>query len=129
MYTACGVVGAVLFISLSSFASGQPSPQLFFVMFGFYQLLLMMLLLRFRFPQELLDYLQTFNVVSLNFSFLYNIPKVEWLSQQFSGGSYGDLELERIDLENDTFLANYLSTIIFLIFLALLHLTMYLIYL
>ena len=128
IYTACGILGAFVLIGLSNLASSQPSPQFIFVMFGFFHLLLMLVLLRFRFPQKFIDYLQPFSIVSLDFSFFYHIPGIEWLSQRFNIKSLGNLELGRIDMKDDSFLANYLSTIIFLILLLSLHTIAYSIY-
>ena len=88
----------------------------------------MMLLLRFRFPQKFIDYLQPFSIVSLDFSYSYHIPGIEWLSQKFSIKSLGNLELGKIEMKDDSFLANYLSTIIFVVLLLFLHTIVYSIY-
>ena len=126
---AAGIGGASVGVAgASSLTSTQSSPQLLFVMFGFYQLLLVMLLLRFRFPEEFLDYFKPFSIVTLNFSFLERIPGVKWFTDRFSFDSPGEVELSRIGIEDNSFLSNYLSTIIFLLFMILLHSFLYSIY-
>ena len=126
---AAGIGGASVGVAgASSLTSTQSSPQLLFVMFGFYQLLLVMLLLRFRFPEEFLDYFKPFSIVTLNFSFLEKIPGVKWFTDRFSFDSPGEVELSRIGIEDNSFLSNYLSTIIFLLFMILLHSFLYSIY-
>lgn len=99
-----------------------------FTLFGFYQLLLMMLLLQFEFPQNYVDFLSPFDLVTLDFSFLKRIPTIDLVTAKFDFPGEMSLNLDKIGVEENTFLNNYFPTLLLLVLLIFIHLAVSLIY-
>lgn len=117
-----------LTVGLSAISGNPSSPQVLFVLFGFYQLLLFSLLLQFEIPEVYSSFLSPFEFVALNFEFLNHIPFIKWMSDRFNLPVHGAVDLEKIGVDDNTFLNNYFSTLIVMVVLILFHLMFYILY-
>jgi hypothetical protein len=59
-------VAMITSISVSSLLSTTSSPQLMFALFGYYQMLLTILLLRYQIPETLKEFISNFGIFKLD---------------------------------------------------------------
>ena len=112
----------------STIMTTQSSTQLIFTLLGFYQMLLMMLMLNFDFPQLFIDFLKPFKIVNLNLDFMSSIPVINEVKDFFSINGMNSPDISRMQLTKNTFIYNFICAIGFIILVICLHLIVYWIY-
>ena len=93
----------------SAFSSGS-SPQLIFTMFGYYQLLISILILKYHIPESLEQMLLNFGVFKLDFSFITDfVPKGDVIVSNFASESIpqSNAKLSTIGYESGSMIDNY----------------------